>query len=163
MDSCSNRMDFPTLKSLIPILCQHKKSFSELRSVDLHSFLQNQLSWPQKQCLRTYAPQTFAVPSGAHIPIDYTDEGAIVRARTQQLFGLFTHPQIGNTPIIFEILAPNNRSQQRTQDICSFWSGSYVEIRKALRGRYPKHAWPEKPTKEHAENRPHRKRSPPKK
>ena len=61
--------------------------------------------------------------------------------------------------MIIELLAPNNRSQQRTQDIRGFWSGSYAMIRKDLRGRYPKHAWPEQPTKKDAQNRPKRKRS----
>ena len=152
-------MPFPTLLSLLPILCEGKRSFSELRSIALSTFVEKQLTWEQKQCLRKHTPTHFQTPSGAEVPIDYQQTPPIIRARIQQLFGLENHPCIGKEPVIIELLAPNNRSQQRTQDIRGFWSGSYAMIRKDLRGRYPKHAWPEQPTKKDAQNRPKRKRS----
>ena len=157
MSYCSHIVSFPTLKELLSQLCVGKRSFSELKSINLHNFIRQNLSWEQKQCLERNAPTHFQTPSTARIPIDYQEDIPIIRARIQQLFGLHTHPHIGKQKIIIELLAPNNRSQQRTQDIGNFWSGSYLAIRKELRGRYPKHAWPEVPTKSDAQNHPKRK------
>ena len=84
---------------------------------------------------------------------------SVVAARIQQLFGINdVHPMIQTQPIIFELLAPNNRMQQRSSNLPQFWKDSYKAIRKELRGRYPKHAWPEVPTRADAQNHPTRAR-----
>ena len=158
MSYCAHLLSFPTLTSLLPLLCMGKRSFSELKDVNLYTFISHNLSWKQKKCLEKNAPTHFQTPSKARIPIDYQEDTPVIKARIQQLFGLYTHPCIGKKPVVIELLAPNNRPQQRTQDIVNFWSGSYLSIRKELRGRYPKHAWPENPTKEDAQNHPKRNR-----
>ena len=88
------------------------------------------------------------MPSGSRIHIDYTDESApAVSVRLQEVFGLETTPRIGGgrVPVTFKLLSPAQRPVQVTRDLASFWRGSYAEVRKDMRGRYPKHHWPENP------------------
>ncbi|MEA2164050.1 MAG: ATP-dependent helicase HrpB [Thermoanaerobaculia bacterium] len=94
------------------------------------------------------APLTFALPSGRSARLDYRDDGSVhAPAKLQELFGLAESPRIGpqKTPITFELLSPGGRPVQITRDLRSFWNGAYQEVRKELRGRYPKHPWPEDP------------------
>jgi ATP-dependent RNA helicase HrpB len=94
------------------------------------------------------APVSFALPSGRSATLDYRDDGSVVAsAKLQELFGLAESPRIGprRTPITFALLSPGGRPVQITQDLRSFWNGAYQEVRKELRGRYPKHPWPEDP------------------
>jgi len=88
------------------------------------------------------------LPSGRSVPLEYRDDGSIVAsAKLQELFGLAETPRIGpkQTPVTFQLLAPNGRPVQITRDLRSFWDRTYPEVRKELRGRYPKHPWPEDP------------------
>jgi ATP-dependent helicase HrpB len=106
------------------------------------------LPWSVRQDLARSAPPTLKVPSGRDRAIDYADDGSVsVAVKLQELFGLVETPRIGpaGTPITFELLAPNGRPVQKTQDLKSFWERTYPEVRKELRGRYPKHPWPEDP------------------
>jgi ATP-dependent helicase HrpB len=94
------------------------------------------------------APDTLTIPSGRAVPIEYGDDGsASASAKLQELFGLAETPRIGRrrAPIRFSLLAPNGRPVQVTQDLRSFWERTYPEVRKELRGRYPKHPWPDDP------------------
>jgi ATP-dependent helicase HrpB len=94
------------------------------------------------------APKTIALPSGRGARIEYRDDGVVVAsAKLQELFGLAETPRIGphQTPITFSLLAPNGRPVQVTQDLRSFWNNTYPEVSKELRGRYPKHPWPDDP------------------
>ncbi len=92
------------------------------------------------------APASLLLPSGRRAPLDYRADGSIVAAaKLQELFGLTETPRIGSTPVTFELLAPNGRPVQITQDLESFWRRGYPEVRKALRARYPRHPWPEDP------------------
>ncbi len=94
------------------------------------------------------APITLQLPSGRRVRLEYRDDGSVVAsAKLQELFGLAETPRIGprQVPITFELLAPNGRPVQVTRDLRSFWNGAYQEVRKELRGRYPKHPWPEDP------------------
>src|SRR5581483_7007099 len=94
------------------------------------------------------APEGLTVPSGRSVPIEYADDGsATVAVKLQELFGLADTPRIGprRVPIRFALLAPNGRPVQVTQDLRSFWERTYPDVRKELRGRYPKHPWPEDP------------------
>jgi ATP-dependent helicase HrpB len=94
------------------------------------------------------APETIAVPSGRHARLDYHDDGTVsASVKLQELFGLADTPRIGKRrePVVLSLLAPNGRPVQVTRDLRSFWDRTYPEVRKELRGRYPKHPWPEDP------------------
>jgi len=94
------------------------------------------------------APEHLALPSGRAAALDYREDGsAVAAAKLQELFGLAETPRIGagRVPVVFELLAPNGRAVQTTRDLRSFWERTYPEVRKELRGRYPRHPWPEDP------------------
>ena len=106
------------------------------------------LPWELRQQLKAAAPDRLTVPSGRDMTIDYRADGSVsVAVKLQELFGLGETPRLGpsRTPITFELLAPNGRPVQTTQDLKSFWERTYPEVRKELRGRYPKHPWPDDP------------------
>jgi ATP-dependent helicase HrpB len=106
------------------------------------------LPWELRQRLTANAPDRLTVPSGRDMTIEYADDGSVsVAVKLQELFGLAETPRIGpaKIPITFELLAPNGRPVQTTRDLRSFWDRTYPEVRKELRGRYPKHPWPEDP------------------
>src|SRR5439155_8941243 len=106
------------------------------------------------------APLTIPLPSGRTAKLDYRDDGSIVAAvKLQELFGLAETPRIGpiQTPVTFELLAPNGRPVQVTKDLKSFWNGAYQEVRKQLRARYPRHPWPDDPWTAEATHRTRRK------
>ena len=106
------------------------------------------LPWDARQRLERQAPASLIVPSGRGMKISYGDnDGVSVAVKLQELFGLAETPRIGpaKTPITFHLLAPNGRPVQTTQDLRSFWERTYPEVRKELRGRYPKHPWPDDP------------------
>ena len=119
-----------------------------LARVPLLDALLARLSWDQRRELDTLAPSLLAVPSGSRVRIDYLDESApAVAVRLQEVFGLEATPRVGGgrVPITFKLLSPAQRPVQVTRDLASFWRGAYAEVRKDLRGRYPKHYWPENP------------------
>src|SRR5205814_8602015 len=94
------------------------------------------------------APESLSVPSGRQVRLDYSDDGGVsASVKLQELFGLAQTPRIGprREPVLLELLAPNGRAVQLTRDLRSFWNRTYPEVRKELRGRYPKHRWPEDP------------------
>lgn len=94
------------------------------------------------------APDTLAVPSGRHTRLDYLEDGSVsASVKLQELFGLAETPRIGRQrePVVLSLLAPNGRPVQVTRDLRSFWDRTYPEVRKELRGRYPRHPWPEDP------------------
>jgi ATP-dependent helicase HrpB len=120
----------------------------EVEALDLSALLLSRLSWRQRAELDELAPTHLEVPSGSHIRIDYSDPGAPVLAvRIQELFGLATTPRIarGAVPLTLHLLSPAYRPVQITRDLAGFWHNSYFEVRRELRGRYPKHAWPDDP------------------
>lgn len=101
------------------------------------------------------APTHFIVPTGSHIAIDYEGEAPHLSVRVQELFGLKTHPAIadGKIPLVLELLSPAHRPIQITRDLPGFWKGSWSDIRAEMRGRYPKHVWPEDPLEAEATRR----------
>jgi ATP-dependent helicase HrpB len=106
------------------------------------------LPWDVRQKLNAAAPDRLTVPSGREMTIDYREDGSVsVSVKLQELFGLAETPRLGpnRTPITFNLLAPNGRPVQTTQDLKSFWERTYPEVRKELRGRYPRHPWPDDP------------------
>ncbi|WP_027164286.1 ATP-dependent helicase HrpB [Mesorhizobium sp. WSM1293] len=95
----------------------------------------------------TLAPTHFDAPSGSHVPIRYDSEWPVLAVRVQELFGLDRHPAIANgtVPLTLELLSPAHRPIQTTRDLPGFWRGSWADVRADMRGRYPKHVWPENP------------------
>ncbi|WGT34984.1 ATP-dependent helicase HrpB [Pseudomonas atacamensis] len=120
---------------------------SHFARVDLCAALNALLPWPLPKQLDALAPQTFQVPSGSNIRIDYNEHPPVLAVRLQELFGLSETPQIANGRQVLKLhlLSPARRPVQVTQDLASFWSTTYAEVKKDLKGRYPKHYWPENP------------------
>lgn len=119
-----------------------------LSRVSLTEALRALMSWDQQRTLDEVAPSHLEVPTGSRIRIDYLDESApVVAVRLQEVFGLEKTPLIGGgrVPVTFKLLSPAQRPVQVTRDLAGFWRGSYADVRKDMRGRYPKHYWPENP------------------
>jgi ATP-dependent RNA helicase HrpB len=119
-----------------------------LTRLSLSEVLRSLLPWDKQKALDELAPTHLQVPSGSRIRLDYLDESApVVSVRLQEVFGLDATPRIGGgrVPVTFKLLSPARRPVQVTRDLASFWRGSYAEVRKDMRGRYPKHYWPENP------------------
>jgi len=116
-------------------------------SLDLQSILQGLLPWPLPQKLDELAPKALKVPSGSRIAIDYSVRPPVLAVRLQELFGLAETPHIvgGRQRVLLHLLSPARRPVQVTQDLASFWANTYGEVKKDLKGRYPKHWWPEDP------------------
>jgi ATP-dependent helicase HrpB len=109
---------------------------------------EDHLPWEMRQRLQRQAPATLKVPSGRDMRIEYEHDGGVsVSVKLQELFGLADTPLIGpaRVPVTFHLLAPNGNVVQTTRDLKSFWERTYPEVRKELRGRYPKHPWPDDP------------------
>ncbi len=124
---------------------------AQLDAVDLSSALLAMLPWDARARLDDLAPTHWTVPSGSRIPVDYSDADAPVLAvRLQEMFGLADTPRVagGRVPLTLHLLSPAHRPVQVTRDLAGFWKGSYFDVRKELRGRYPKHVWPEDPMAE---------------
>ena len=116
--------------------------------LDLDAALRARLSYAQRSTLQREAPTHFVAPSGSSIAIDYLDgEVPTVSVRLQEMFGLRTTPTIaaGRLALVLKLLSPAGRPVQITRDLKSFWGRGYHEVRKDLKGRYPKHYWPEDP------------------
>ena len=121
---------------------------SHLERLDLRAMLGARLSHAQQQEVERLAPTHLAVPSGSRIPIDYSDPDApFVAVRLQEVFGLMSTPRVAGSrvPLTLHLLSPARRPVQVTRDLESFWNRGYAEVRKELKGRYPKHYWPEDP------------------
>ena len=124
------------------------KTLAQLSNLDLLPPLKGMLSWEQQRSLDTQAPTHVVVPSGSRIPLDYDKDGPPVLAvKLQEMFGLADTPKIarGRVPVVLHLLSPARRPIQVTQDLNSFWNSIYPEVKKELKGRYPKHPWPDDP------------------
>lgn len=125
-----------------------KASVAELSADAFATALKTRLPYPLQRRLDAEAPTHFAAPTGTHVPIDYeADGGPKIAIRVQELFGLDRHPAIagGKIPLLVELLSPAHRPVQTTRDLPGFWRGSYAAVRAEMRGRYPKHPWPDNP------------------
>jgi len=123
--------------------------WSDLERLDLSAALGSLLDWKQRRELDALAPSHFELPNGFRAPIDYSDANAPALAvRIQSAFGMRESPRIlgGRVPLTMRLLSPANRPVQVTRDLAGFWRSSYLDVRKDMRGRYPKHDWPEDPT-----------------
>jgi ATP-dependent helicase HrpB len=125
-----------------------KTSLSALGADDLAQALHGLLPWDRKRQLEAEAPTHFVAPSGSVVPIDYEGEdGPKLAIRVQELFGLDRHPTIagGRTPLVVELMSPAHRPVQVTRDLPGFWRGSYAAVKAEMKGRYPRHPWPDDP------------------
>ncbi|HUN95036.1 MAG TPA: ATP-dependent helicase HrpB [Bradyrhizobium sp.] len=132
---------------LVPALYD-KTALKDLSAGDLSDALMALLPWDLRARLEREAPTHFEAPTGTALAIDYEAErGPTIAVRLQELFGLNTHPSIagGKVPLVVELLSPAHRPVQVTRDLPGFWAGSYAAVRSDLRGRYPRHPWPEDP------------------
>jgi len=155
-------LDDTELQELLFWLCHGCRSFADLRKADWLQAFQNRLTHTQRQTVEREAPERLAVPSSSHITLRYElGRPPILAVRIQEVFGLAETPRLagGRVPVLLHLLAPNYRPQQVTDDLASFWANTYPQVRKELRARYPKHAWPEDPWTAAAESRPRRKHS----
>jgi ATP-dependent helicase HrpB len=132
---------------LLPTLYD-KTQLKDFSAGDLSGAVMNLLPWELRARLDREAPTHFEAPTGTMLAIDYeAEQGPTIAVRLQELFGLNTHPTIakGAVPLVLELLSPAQRPVQVTRDLPGFWRGSYAAVRSDLRGRYPRHPWPEDP------------------
>jgi ATP-dependent RNA helicase HrpB len=126
-----------------------KTALAQFSADEFAAALQALLQHPLPRRLEKEAPTHFTAPTGSAVPIEYTEEGPKIAIRVQELFGLGRHPAIANgkTPLIIELLSPAHRPVQVTRDLPSFWRGSYAAVKAEMRGRYPRHPWPDDPAR----------------
>ncbi|MCG2631728.1 ATP-dependent helicase HrpB [Bradyrhizobium sp. WYCCWR 13023] len=132
---------------LVPALYD-KIALKDISAGDLSDALMALLPWEMRARLDREAPTHFEAPTGSVLAIDYeAEQGPTIAVRLQELFGLNTHPSIaaGKVPLVLELLSPAQRPVQVTRDLPGFWRGSYAAVRSDLRGRYPRHPWPDDP------------------
>jgi ATP-dependent helicase HrpB len=123
-------------------------SLAKLRALDLEEAIAGLLDWQQRRALDRLAPSHIEVPSGSRIRIDYSDPAKPVLAvKLQEMFGSPATPRIvdARLPLTLHLLSPAGRPLQVTSDLAGFWSGSYADVRRDMRGRYPRHPWPDDP------------------
>jgi ATP-dependent helicase HrpB len=137
-----------SLHDWLPLLAADKRRLSEIDASALSGVLDGMLGWDGKQKLDRLAPAVFRTPAGSSHAIDYEAEGGpTVTVRVQALFGLSEHPSIadGRVPLILSLTSPAGRPIQTTRDLPGFWRGSWTAVAKEMRGRYPRHPWPDDP------------------
>jgi ATP-dependent helicase HrpB len=137
---------------LLPYLSEIN-SIASLKNLNLYELLVATLTWEQQQVLNSEAPTEYKTPSQKTVTIVYDEnQGPIVSVQLQEMFGEIRSPKIGGAkvPIRFELLSPARRPIQTTSDLANFWQTSYFEVAKEMRGRYPRHRWPDKPLLEKA-------------
>ncbi|MFT4769427.1 MAG: ATP-dependent helicase HrpB [Glaciecola sp.] len=131
---------------LAPYLSSVKK-LGELKKLDLLAIIQSRISWEQQQRLNANLPERFKAPSGSLVKIDYSQDPPVLPVKLQEMFGSEHTPSIagGRVALVVHLLSPAGRPLQVTQDLPSFWRSSYDAVKKEMRGRYPKHPWPDDP------------------
>lgn len=143
--------DESLLESLPQWLLPQMSAVRDLRSlqaVNLSTALLHLLTWSQRQRLDTVLPTHYTVPTGSRLPIRYdADKPPALAVRIQEMFGEASNPAVaeGRIPLVLELLSPAQRPLQITRDLAAFWRGAWPEVRKEMKGRYPKHLWPEDP------------------
>jgi ATP-dependent helicase HrpB len=129
-------------------LCAGKTALAAVSAEEFSEAVRGLIPWNLRRRLEAEAPTHFAAPSGSSVPIDYeAEEGPKLSVRVQELFGLDRHPAIagGRVPLVIELLSPAHRPVQVTRDLPGFWRGSYAAVKAEMKGRYPRHPWPDDP------------------
>lgn len=132
---------------LLPFL-ENRNSWQALTNLSFYQLLSQQMNYQQMKMLDTLLPESIAIPTGRKAAINYNDEGkAILSVRMQELYGLKQHPSLlnGKLNITCELLSPAQRPLQTTEDLIGFWRGTYKDVQKEMKGRYPRHFWPDDP------------------
>jgi ATP-dependent helicase HrpB len=124
------------------------QSWRDVSPEMLTEALWGDLSWSERQRLDHVLPERIAIPSGRQAKLRYDDEEVVLPVKLQEMFGGITGPHVlgGEVPVTLELLSPAGRPLQRTRDLKGFWEGSYADVRREMRGRYPKHPWPDDPS-----------------
>jgi len=159
----SDRMLTETLEKWLAPFVYGSSRLSDLSPRNFAFALNSLLDRGQQQALENQAPTHITVPSGSRLPIDYSAPVPVLAVRIQEMFGASTTPTIagGRLPLMLHLLSPAGRPAQITQDLGSFWENSYPEVKKELKGRYPKHVWPDDPMHAAPTNRTKRKKKAP--
>jgi ATP-dependent helicase HrpB len=137
-----------TLETWLGPYLEGVTTLERVKRLDLSQPLHALLTWEQQRQLERKAPTHLTVPSGSHIRIEYdTADLPVLAVRLQEMFGCKDTPRVadGQIPVMLHLLSPAKRPVQVTKDLASFWANAYQDVRKELRGRYPKHHWPEDP------------------
>lgn len=143
----SDRYLLQTMESWLAPFLTNIVKFEQIGKIDLATVLSSMLSWELSQQLDKLAPRTFRVPSGSEITIDYGHNPPVLAVKMQEMFGCEHTPAIvaGKVSLMVHLLSPARRPLQITQDLAGFWRGSYQQVKKEMKGRYPKHPWPDDP------------------
>ena len=125
------------------------RGWDDVKEEHLMEALWGDLAWSNRQQLDQLLPTQIKIPSGRHAALDYQNDDVVLSVKLQEMFGCLKGPAVlnGQLPVTIELLSPAGRPLQRTRDLAGFWQGSYQLVRKEMRGRYPKHPWPEDPAK----------------
>lgn len=131
----------------VPLFIGKATSAAQMKRIDLCEVLWSLLSYDRQQAVDRLAPTHIVVPTGSRIGLEYRQgaDAPVLRVRLQECFGLTETPRVDGRPVLMELLSPGYKPVQLTSDLASFWSGTYFEVRKELRRRYPKHHWPDNP------------------
>jgi ATP-dependent helicase HrpB len=125
------------------------RSAADWRAFDILPALRARLDWSEQQKLDRQVPPHFTTPLGRKVPVDYDGDHPAISVRLQEMFGVTAHPQVAGRPIQVTLLSPGQKPVQVTTDLPGFWARSYADVRKDMRGRYPRHPWPEDPAQAH--------------
>ncbi|SEI76589.1 ATP-dependent helicase HrpB [Sphingobium sp. AP50] len=148
LEALSDAALIETLDEWLPSLLTGKRRLSDIDRSQLSGVLEGIIGWDGKSQLDRLAPPDFRSPAGSHHAIDYAAEGGPrVELRVQALFGLSQHPTVGNQriPLVLSLTSPAGRPIQTTRDLPGFWAGNWRDVAKEMRGRYPRHPWPDDP------------------
>jgi ATP-dependent helicase HrpB len=138
---------------LAPIL-EGRRTLASLTDKDLENALRSLIPWDVQKRLDAAAPARWTAPTGSRLAIDYAAEaGPTISVRVQELYGVEVHPGVGGVPLVLALLSPAHRPIQVTRDLPAFWRGSWKDVRTDMKGRYPRHVWPEEPWKAAATTR----------
>jgi ATP-dependent helicase HrpB len=143
----TDRALLDTLEEWLAPHCSCAHNTRKLAQIDIAALLKQQLDFRQQRELGTLVPTHLAVPSGSLVRLDYGEEAPVLAVKLQELFGLAEGPTVceGRTAVVLHLLSPAGRPLQVTRDLKGFWDGSYQQVKKELKGRYPKHPWPDDP------------------
>ena len=146
----SNDALMAKLDEWLPALVEGKRRLSDISGSALYGAIEARLGWDGRRMLDRIAPEMFESPAGSRHAIDYAAEGGpAVELRPQALFGLSVHPMVGEgrTPLLLRLTSPAGRPIQTTRDLPGFWAGSWAAVAREMRGRYPRHPWPDDPAR----------------
>ncbi len=143
----SDRALAQNLEQWLAPFVQQVTTLADLAQLDLRAILSGLLPWPLTQQLDTLCPPTITVPSGSNLRIDYREDPPVLRVKLQEMFGCSDTPAIvdGQVKLMLHLLSPAQRPLQVTRDLAGFWQTTYFDVKKDMRGRYPKHPWPDDP------------------